>query len=141
MIEGVIRPLVLCIVKNKDKVLVMRGHDSVKNQTFYRLLGGGIDFNELGEDALKREFQEELGTELQNITFITTTENIFEFDGKKGHEIILVFEADLANKELYEKESLSVLDSSDNYQVSWENISDFKDKKLIFYPEQVIDYL
>ena len=141
MVAGIIRPLALCIVKNNDKVLVMDGYDPKKDQEFYRLLGGGIEFGETGEEALKREFQEELGTGLENIKFITILENIFTFDGKQGHEIVMVFQADLTDRGLYKKDSMDIIDSKDKHKALWQKIEDFKDKKLILYPDNSINYL
>ena len=56
----VIRPVVLGIAKRDNKILVSEGYDKVKNQTFYRCLGGGIEFFETSQEALVREFKEEL---------------------------------------------------------------------------------
>ena len=47
-----IRPIVLGIVKRNNKILVSKGYDKKKNQTFYRCLGGGIEFLETSEEAL-----------------------------------------------------------------------------------------
>ena len=41
--------------------MVSEGYDKIKNQTFYRCLGGGIGFLETSQEALKREYKEELG--------------------------------------------------------------------------------
>jgi len=41
-----IRPIVLGLVIRDGKVLVREGYDTKKNQTFYRALGGGIEFDE-----------------------------------------------------------------------------------------------
>lgn len=141
MTEGVIRPLALCIIRHEEKILVMDGYDPKKDQVFYRILGGGIEFGERGEEALKREFQEELSADLENIKFLTTVENIFTFDGKQGHEIVLLFQADLANKNLYSQNNISILDSKDNHKASWQKISDFKENKLILYPDNIFGYL
>ena len=51
-----IRPVVLGLAVRNNKLLVSEGFDTVKNETFYRCLGGGIEFLEKSEDALKREF-------------------------------------------------------------------------------------
>ena len=56
-----IRPIVLGIARKNNKILVSEGYDKVKNQTFYRCLGGGIEFLETSQEALKREYKEELG--------------------------------------------------------------------------------
>ncbi|MBU4225503.1 MAG: NUDIX domain-containing protein [Chloroflexi bacterium] len=58
-----IRPIAICVCCHKDKILVAEGHDSKKNQTFYRPLGGTIEFGERGEETVRREFVEEIGTE------------------------------------------------------------------------------
>lgn len=39
-----IRPIVLGLCIKDNKLLVGEGYDKVKKQTFYRCLGGGIDF-------------------------------------------------------------------------------------------------
>lgn len=133
--EEKIRPMAVCFIKHNGKLLSQEGYDKVKNETFYRLLGGGIDFGEKAEEALKREFQEELGTDLENIKYITTSENIFTYEGKRGHEIILVFEGDLGSREIYEKDNIPIQDSKENRKAVWKDISDFKSGKLILYPD------
>lgn len=90
-----IRPLAVAMIKKDNKVLALKGFDDEKNETFYRLIGGGIEFGEKGEDTIKREFMEELGFEPINIKYSQTVENIFIFNGHKGHEIVLVYEAEL----------------------------------------------
>lgn len=141
MVAGIIRPLALCIIKNEDKILVMDGYDPKKDQAFYRLLGGGIEFGERAEAALKREFQEELETGLENIKFVTTLENIFTFDGEQGHEIVMVFQADLSNKELYQKDSMDIIDSKGKHKALWKKITDFKEKREILYPDNILEYI
>ena len=43
--------------RNVD-VWLPEGYDKVKNKTFYRALGGGIEFTETSKDAIIREFKE-----------------------------------------------------------------------------------
>lgn len=133
--------MVLCIVKNRDRLLVTKHYAAKEDQNFYRLLGGGIEFSEKGEEALIREFIEELGSSLENIHFITLLENIFEFNGRQGHEIILVFEADLVDKSIYNQKTLKILDSKFDTEASWQKIDDFKKGKLILYPKGVVDFI
>lgn len=139
--QGIIRPLALCIIKNQGKLLVGNGYDSKKNKNFYRLLGGGIKFGETGEEAVKREFREELNTDLENVKYLTTLENIFTYNGNPGHEIILVFSGDFVKKELYQRKDLIILDTTEKHKTSWQKISDFKGKKLILYPDGILSYL
>ena len=55
-----IRPIVLGLAIKNNKILVSEGYDKVKDETFYRCLGGGIEFLEKSEEALKREFMKKL---------------------------------------------------------------------------------
>jgi 8-oxo-dGTP pyrophosphatase MutT (NUDIX family) len=63
-----IRPLALAVIRRDDRILVFEAHDSVKDETFYRLLGGGIEFGDRGEEAIRRELVEELGVEQRGQT-------------------------------------------------------------------------
>lgn len=141
MREGIIRPLALCIIRHNGRLLVMDGHDKKKNQKFYRLLGGGIELGEYGEDALKREFKEELGAELKDIKYVATIENIFTFEGAQGHEIVLLYEAELADDSLNDMELMPILDSESKNNALWKDISEFKENKSILYPDNVIQYI
>ncbi len=139
--EGVIRPLAVCIIKDKDRLLVTVSRDSVKKETFCRLIGGGIEFGETGEQALRREFQEELGTDLENVRYLTSMESIFNYEGGPGHDIGLLFVADLTDKDLYEKDNIQILDNNEGGAATWQKISDFKENKLILYPTVSLQYL
>jgi len=57
----VIRPIAICVIRRRDEILVFESRDTVKNETFYRPLGGGINFGEHSKDAVRREIFEEIG--------------------------------------------------------------------------------
>lgn len=96
-----IRPIALGLIKHQGHVFVSKGYDIVKEQEFYRFLGGGIDFGEASVIALKREFQEEVQATLTNIEYLTCLDNIFTCNGKSGHELIQLFRCDFADPEFY----------------------------------------
>ncbi len=70
MREEKIRPIAICVCRAGERILVAEGYDSVKEQIFYRPLGGSIEFGERGEEAVRREFQEEIGTGLDDIRYL-----------------------------------------------------------------------
>ena len=51
--EKYIRPLAVAVIRYQGKILAVRGVDHVKNEVFFRLPGGGIEFGETAEAALK----------------------------------------------------------------------------------------
>ena len=91
--EKYIRPLAVAVIRYQGKILAVRGVDHVKNEVFFRLPGGGIEFGETAEAALKREFAEEFGVEVKIGRRLDVTENVFSYEGRAGHEIVFVFEA------------------------------------------------
>ncbi len=85
-----IRPIVLGIIWRGDALLVFEAYDHVKDETYYRSLGGGIEFGERSQDALLREFHEELGVTLVGVRYLAALENIHTHNGQLGHEIVLL---------------------------------------------------
>jgi NADH pyrophosphatase NudC (nudix superfamily) len=128
-----IRPGAQAVVRRGDDILVVEGFDQAKPETFYRTIGGGIEFGERAEQALRREFIEELGAELTNIRLLGVLENIFEFLGQPGHEIIFMFEAELVDRSWYEREDLGTILDGDS-AVSWRPLAMFATGEAPLYP-------
>lgn len=91
-----IRVKVICLFEQQAQFLLAEGYDSTKNQHYLMPVGGGVEFGERCEDAIRREVLEEIGLEIQNLRLLKVLENVFTFDGIAGHEIVFVYQADLA---------------------------------------------
>ncbi len=129
-----IRPLALALIKNeKNQILVSPGYDEVKQEPFYRLLGGGVEFGETSLEALHREFKEELNVELTNCRLLDVYENIFTFNNKPGHEIIFIYQADFVDLNNYQITEFQILDSSTDNKVIWLDKKAGDDQKI--YPD------
>ena len=136
------RPIAVCIVRRGDSILVFEGHDSVKEQTFYRPLGGSIEFGELGAKAVVREFREEIGSDLLDPTYIGVLENLFDYEGHPGHEIVLVYEAEFASGVLYDtQETEGYEDGGGSFRVMWKPLSDFGPSGDPLYPNGLAELL
>lgn len=131
---GRLRPIALAVIRDGGRILVFQGHDPRKGETFYRPLGGGIDFGERGADALRRELREELGVELAEVRYLGTLENIFEYDGRPGHEIVLVFEARFIDAKLYQRPWLDGQESGGAFRAIWKDLDDFAVRGGRLYP-------
>ncbi len=136
-----IRPLALGVIWRGAEILVFEGYDHVKGETFYRPLGGGIEFGERGPEALRREFREELGAELVDVRYLTTLENIFTCDGARGHEIVLLYEATLADRSFYEQETLQVHEETETLPACWMPLREFREGGPPLYPDGLPEYL
>jgi 8-oxo-dGTP pyrophosphatase MutT (NUDIX family) len=137
----VIRPLALAVIRRDDRILVFRGEDASKPEIFYRPLGGGIEFGETGEAAVRRELLEEIGANLVNVRLLGALENLFTYYGGPGHEIILVFEADLVESAMYEVPELTGVEANGaNLDVMWKPLADFRAGDRL-YPDGLLALL
>lgn len=134
-----IRPIALGLAIKNNKLLVSEGFDKVKNETFYRCLGGGIEFLEKSEKALKREFLEEINVDITVKDFLGISENIFTYQGKKAHELILFYSIEISDENY--QEEYKVIDDHGETIAKWIDINEFKNKNKILYPEEVFKYI
>ena len=137
-----IRPIALGLIRHQGHVFVSQGHDTVKDQVFYRFLGGGIDFGETSVDALRREFQEEIQAELTNIEYLTCLDNIFTCNGKSGHELIQLFRCDFVNPGFYDLNRVYTLIEGDNkHDAIWIPTAQVRSAQLNLVPEACHRYI
>ncbi|WP_246212953.1 NUDIX hydrolase [Marivivens donghaensis] len=62
-----------------------------------RPLGGAVEFGETAEEAVVREFREELGVEVKTHGPALYMENINTHEGSLGHEVIALFNITFAD--------------------------------------------
>jgi 8-oxo-dGTP pyrophosphatase MutT (NUDIX family) len=137
-----IRAKALGVIQHEGRLLVFEGYDLVKDETFYRPLGGGIEFGETGAQAMVREIREEIGAEVANVRYLGLCENIFTYAGEIGHEIVLLFEAELVDTSLYERDDLQAVEPGGVvFKVLWKPLSDFADGRVPLYPDGLLALL
>lgn len=139
--EGEIRVLALGIIRDKERIFISQGYDPVKQQTFYRAMGGGVDFGETSFAALQREFQEEIQADLTNIRYLGCLENLFTFNGKQGHEILQVYQCDFVDPKFYQLESLVFAEGKRQKTALWVDIARFRSGELLLVPEQFLEFM
>ncbi len=139
--QGEIRVLALGLIRDGERIFISEGYDPVKQQTFYRALGGGVDFGETSRDALQREFQEEIQAELTNIRYLGCMENLFMFNGQPGHEILQIYQCDFVDPKFYQLQQLVFSEGERKKTALWVEINRFKSGELVLVPQQFLDYL
>ena len=137
-----IRPIALCVCRNKDRILVFEGYDPIKQETFYRPLGGGIEFGEKGEDAARRELKEEINVEVDEVCFLGALENIFTFNGKSYHEIVMVYDGALTESGLYDQAVIVGKEANgEEIRAMWKSLDEFESCESILYPDGLVELL
>lgn len=131
-----IRPQVLGVVRRDDEILVTELVDPGEGP-FYRPPGGGIEFGETSEQAVVREFEEELGATVEPVGFLGVYENRFEWDGEPRQELALVHEVAFVDHDLYDRETLhGVEEAADiTYETEWATIPKLRARDRPLYPE------
>ena len=133
------RVVALIVVEHNGKILVSTGYDEVKKEHFFRPIGGGVEFLERVEDTVKREFQEEIGVDVEVDKRLGVTENIFNFNGNDGHEIVFIYSGKIADKDYKEKYHFN--DDGKDIDAVWVAPKEFVEGNKIIYPQVVKDYL
>lgn len=136
-----IRNIVICLIERNNKLFVAEGVDEVKGETFYRPLGGGIEFGELAAETAVREFQEELSAEIEVISYLNTFENIFLFNGKPGHQIVMLYSAKFLDESFYKDQDYPCNEEGVEFIAKWVDKSELIEGKKILYPQGLPEYL
>jgi ADP-ribose pyrophosphatase YjhB (NUDIX family) len=121
-------------------LLVNEGHDAVKGEPFYRPPGGGIEFQERGAHAVRRELLEELGAETCDLQYLGTVENLFTFQGEPRHEIVMAYGGRLRDAALYDAESIPRRDKPGRRAV-WMPVEAFRARRARLYPAGILPLL
>lgn len=134
-----IRPKVIGIAKKDDCLLVCEVLNDYGELKGWCPLGGGIEFGETCENALKREIFEELGCGLTIAGNPMFCENFFEHHGARGHEIIFAFPIILDDPKIYEKQRFQIYESRGSmHWVEWVEMERFRSGKEILFPPNLV---
>lgn len=135
-----IRCIAIAWIQHQQQIFVLEGFDPIKNDYFYRPIGGGIDFGETGLVAVQREFQEETQLQLKNIHYLATLENIFTYKGQAGHELVRLYQADFVDAWIYQTPEITAYeDSGKAFKACWVDLAEFESGTKRLVPEDLLD--
>lgn len=132
-----VRAVAVCLLRDGNRILVSGGYDSSARQHFRRPLGGEIEFGERSRDAVSRELREELGVEVEGLRLLGVLENIFLHEGRQGHEVVFVYDAELADKSLYGRSELRGYrqEAGDGFVARWRSVAELEESGVKLVPE------
>ena len=132
----------MAIIWRDNSLLVSEVRDQVDPKTFYRPVGGNVEFGEWGHETVVRELEEELGLNVEVVRRLAVIENRFTYQGELGHEVVLFFEARLVNSDQYSVEEFPRIDlAPGERRAIWKPLQDFIDGKHILYPIGILPIL
>jgi 8-oxo-dGTP pyrophosphatase MutT (NUDIX family) len=139
-----IRTVAICVFRHRDRILVNQGYDPVKDEYFYRPLGGAIEFGEPSAETVCRELKEELNVAVdkESLRYLGAVENIFIFNGNPGHEIVLIYDGLLKDSKLYEQAVIVGKETGgEDMRAVWKALGEFREGKSILYPTGLLEML
>lgn len=137
-----LRVLALAVVRRPDDGALLVGlHDlnAAGEPAFCRLLGGGVEFCERSDVAVRRELMEELGVPARPVCFLGTLENVFVYRGEPGHEVILNWLVEFEDPALYTVDEFVVTEGDVRQTARWAQPADLAARGIPLYPEGIVE--
>ncbi|MGG1661795.1 NUDIX hydrolase [Brevibacillus sp. NRS-1366] len=133
----------LGILLRGNQILVERfeGMHSKGDGTYYRPIGGTIEFGEYSKQTIVREFLEELSVEIKIGRYIGCLENIYRVGDEIGHEITQLYLVEFADRRKYSKDRFVVREGERTSEAHWVDIDDFITRSKFIYPNGLEDLL
>jgi ADP-ribose pyrophosphatase YjhB (NUDIX family) len=116
---------------------VFKASDPSDGRTFHRLLGGGVEPGERSEEAVVREIAEELRATLVEPRLLGVLENVFTYDGERGHEVVFVYAGRLVEGDVVPPEGGWYDDVGTPMWVEWRRCEEGDDGPVPLYPDGV----
>lgn len=137
-----IRVKVLGLVSRGEDMLVVEVNRDDGQRAGVRSLGGSVQFGETREQALHREFAEELNTAIAITGPWRVFENLYVHEGQQGHEILFIADIELADRALYDRsEIIFSEDSGTTNRAVWISRADLKSGEVALFPPALLNEL
>lgn len=133
---------VIGVATYKGRLLAAEVYNDEGHVKGVRPLGGHIEFGETREVALRREFREELGVEIEITSSWRMFENLYDHEGLVGHEYILAASIGLLDTKLYSQDRVVFSEDSGAESVArWFSVKECKRGEIALFPDGLVDIL
>ncbi len=145
MAEGRIRVISLAVIlrPSDNAMLAIRyPYARLASGYFYRAPGGGVEFGEESEAAVRHEMVEELGHPVHAERLLGVIENLFHHNDRPYHEVVFQWLARFEDPDLYNRDLFPVReDNGDEYIAEWVHVDDLAARGIPLFPYAVADMI
>lgn len=138
------RHVVLGVLRRGSEILLtgMPPDDTGPQDIVWRVPGGGQDFQESMEAALRREFLEELNVEISVGKMFGTWDHIYDFRNLPGHDVYSAFEVTTADDGFLSREDIEIHEPDGRYfPCRWASLEEIREGRLLFMPQELLTVL
>lgn len=119
MTEPHVRVRACGVFRRGDDVLLIRQYNAA-GVARYWTPGGGVEFGEPVEDAVRREMREEVGVDVSVVRYVGMFESLgTTSEGFLSHGISLVYEVATDDEAFYRQETVAVDDNGLDFTAVW----------------------
>lgn len=131
-----IKVKVLGLLWRGDSILACKVFADDGRMTGIRPPGGSVEFGETREDAILREFKEELGVDVTCVGTWHGYESIYEHEGAIGHEFVFVSDIESNSQDLRHREHFEIVEENGSVSVAeWFSLERIEGEKIELFPQ------
>ena len=120
---------------------VLISHERIGNFAFTKFPGGGLEFGEGTIDCVKREFKEETGLTISNVTHYYTTDFFQQSAFKPQDQLMSIYylvEADDLSPLVFDEQVLNTGNRTEHLRLEWVKLTELTEDLFTFPIDKLI---